>query len=266
MLNKFTFVIICSALLSSCLFLNFDAQKKYEFRGVVDKETINTYNDEFLTPLLVSILNSDYKKANKLIDMGADVDLPTKKARRARMDLENITPIMIAIEKNEFKIVDLLLKKGARINIKNSDGDTVLMKAAKLSDVKILKELVSYGAYINNVNIYGENTLMNAVKGGKYENVVFLVNNGVNLNQKEKNIKSFNGHKLESQEKGRIVSADQMYKWRGDTPLMVAVRNKDKNIAEVLISHGADKTLKNGEGKTARQIAKEEAPELLSLF
>lgn len=43
----------------------------------------------------------------------------------------------------------------------------------------------------------------------------------------------------------------------GETPLMVAARNGNMELIELLLSNGADAKLKNIQGKTARQVAKD---------
>lgn len=43
----------------------------------------------------------------------------------------------------------------------------------------------------------------------------------------------------------------------GDTPLHLACENGHLNVVTVLLMHGADKSIKNKNGKTALDIAKE---------
>lgn len=134
-----------------------------------DCDDLNCQNDFGQTPLHIAIFYEQYNFANKLIDMGADVNV---------RDFRGHTPLYYAAklnasrEKQEFleRLVDL------SDNIDEVDGtgeETALTAAVKANDPDAVSLLIEKGANPSFVNTVGDNLLNIALSGNsKSEKVV----------------------------------------------------------------------------------------------
>lgn len=84
------------------------------------------------------------------------------------------------------ELVKILLKKTINLNAKNKYGYTALIKASYKGNLEIVKSLLEKGANLNIANNYNYTALIWAVIGGKIEIVKTLVENGANLSIKNK--------------------------------------------------------------------------------
>lgn len=120
------------------------------------------------------------------------------------------TPLMYAVQRNNTKMVISLLKKGAKVNLINNDGITAIYNAIQSNNNEITGLLLSFKA---NVNI-GTSPLHKAVLNEDLNIIKKLIN-------KETNIDPINQY--------------------GNTPLAIAIREGNVDIAEFLIANGADR-------------------------
>jgi uncharacterized protein len=152
-----------------------------------------------------------------------------------------------------------LLSKGVDLNIKDLNGDTVIMKICKLN---IVEKLVKYGAEIDAQNNAGETALMHAVKCiNNVELIDFLINLGA-----DPTIKDNKGNNLliKSLEAGDFLfdailelnSIDINEKNnKGYTALMMAIYNGQNRRARILLDKGANINLRSKDGLTAIDLA-----------
>lgn len=110
-------------------------------------------------------------------------------------------------------LVEYLLAHGARVNSRNSDGDTALLKASWFNNSEIEEMLISKGASVNTANNVGTTPLHMATMRNAKESVKTLIKLGADIEARE-------------QTKLR--------------PLHMAVIFYCADIAEILISHGAN--------------------------
>ncbi len=186
--------------------------------------------------VIKAVVKNDYAAVTKYIDEGLDPNLKGKGPYQAAL-------LNTACRKNSIKMVKLLLSKGADVNLAGHQGETSLMKAASHARTpEIVKLLVEKGADINKVSDDGSSVLDFAVIGvvsrqGSMEAVKFLVNQGLDVDQ--------------SSDKKRED-------YRGYTVLMMAVRSNKIELAEYLISKGANVNTRALKGDTPLSIAVEE--------
>ncbi len=132
------------------------------------------------------------------------------------------------------QILSMLLARGATVNPKTAEGWTPLMAAAQSGDVKLVQLLVSRGAEVNAHNARGLTVLMQA---GSASVVEFLVDKGAKIN----------AHNIN----GYSVLGDVIL-WSSTSAakdVMPAV--------EFLLAHGADPNLREKDGTTILNLAKD---------
>jgi Zn-dependent protease with chaperone function len=110
------------------------------------------------------------------------------------------------------------------------EGATPLMNAASENDTEMIRTLLADGADVEETDEEGSTALHWAVYYGQLESAALLLEHGANPNT--------------------IDSYDS-------SPLMSAVTNEDVQMAELLLEFGADPVLKDSEGYTAYDYAKD---------
>jgi len=158
-----------------------------------------------------------------LIEKGADVNGGDYGAS------EN--PLMKAARYSYFKIAEFLLDNGANIEARSYEGNTPIQFAAWEGQLEMIKFLVDRGANIDTTNDLNWNALMQACVEGYYEIVEYLIKKGSNIH-------------LIDQEKGA-------------TSLMLAAWKCSEQIVKLLLENGIDKKIKDKQGKTAADYARE---------
>lgn len=184
-------------------------------------------DDYGMTPLSFAADNNNYSAVKRLIDFGADVN---------KRDKAGMTPLMRAAwEGTDIRVVELLLDKGALIGLKDNDGYSALHRAgissfSKNSDIVSL--LLDRGADIHTRSNNGETPFMSLAANFNQFDII-----------------------LRALELGADVNAIGYYGW---TPLIMAgIGGCDVEVFRLLLKNGADITVKNREGKTAYDYAKE---------
>ncbi|MGL4483817.1 MAG: ankyrin repeat domain-containing protein [Anaerovoracaceae bacterium] len=198
------------------------------------------------TPLYAACWSGNYQFVKKVINYGADV---TKDERVVLVTLEQY-------DKEDFEIVKLLLRQGASLD---SDDVLVADKAMLLVvrmrpyngseySKKIATDIVGiYGLLKKNgaeelLSKDEKNSILSEVATvGNIELVKYILNEGVNVNTVDRN--------------GRTALINISY---------VEYSPNDKKIAQILLNGGADKKLKDNNGKTAFDYAKENSKESLA--
>ena len=184
---------------------------------------VNAQKNDGSTPLFYA---RDIQKARLLIENGANVNAKFGQNSFVSESLRGITPLFYHImEKSSPEIIFLLIEKGADINAKNNKGETALFYA---QNPEIIKTLIEKGLDINAQNNEGNTPLHTVIQkaGGLNQYVVkFLLESGANPNIQNN---------------------------RGETPLHLAARDfLWIETVDLFIKKGADKSIKDNNGKTA---------------
>ena len=170
------------------------------------------------------------KVVEVLLKHGANPNLPSTSCYH---DSKHKFPLFVAVDKGKSEVVELLLKHGANINFTDSDGNTALhhvieqqpiVTPSQYSDhvvaansVKsVLDILLENKADVNAVNNAGETPLYKAASRGLLDIV-------------SKMLQEYGG----SLSKG---PAD-------GTPLVIACRQQNVEVVDVILKHGADPNL-----------------------
>ncbi|HNX77448.1 MAG TPA: ankyrin repeat domain-containing protein [Candidatus Rifleibacterium sp.] len=124
---------------------------------------------------------------------------------------------------NDPKIALLLVKAGADVNAIDEDGYTALMYAASKNEPELTRSLIKAGADVNARASNGQTPLMAAVLYGP-ETVAVLLESGANLEATDE---------------------------KGFTPLMIAVEKSREETVKLLVNAGADVNARSKNGATA---------------
>ncbi|HYW96699.1 MAG TPA: ankyrin repeat domain-containing protein [Bacteroidales bacterium] len=127
--------------------------------------------------------------------------------------------------------VKQLLSGKADVTSTDEDGRTALMLASYNGYTDIAKLLVTSGSRVNELDKEGRNALMYASTGNFPETVSLLLNNGAKIN---------------------IADTKEHF-----TALMFAASEGQAKVAEILLQHGADPSMKDVDGDTALSFARQ---------
>jgi ankyrin repeat protein len=145
---------------------------------------------------------------------------------------EGITPLIAAASEGHTDVVKLLVDAKVDINKKDLDETTPLMAAAARGNVDAAKELLAAGAKVNEQNSDGHTALM-------------FVYNG--KNQVDTLWERYSQYIKDSGEDGDVDD-------NGTGPIIREALDKHIALIELLLKNGADPTLKDKEGHTAKDF------------
>ncbi|XP_056633711.1 uncharacterized protein LOC130443214 [Diorhabda sublineata] len=118
---------------------------------------VNNRNFTGETPLLIAIKCGNIKIAEKLIQSGANVNIP---------NYEEVTPLHMSV--SHARLAHLLIKSGAYIDAKDYSGDTPLHDAVAEENLETVCMLLYYNA---DANVHGVNNLTPFMKAIISKNV-----------------------------------------------------------------------------------------------
>lgn len=194
----------------------------------------NAKNEKGETALTYAIKNADNKLIKVLIEK-ADLN--------KRDELGN-APLHLALNKDKDEIFKLLLEKGADVNVPGRRNEqikdqTVLHLAIAKEDAELAKDLLKRGADPNKANNLGQLPLIEAVLASKLdvELIKMMIEKGADVNKKEPESQA---HSLIFLTNNRDASSEAR-----------------REVGKLLLAKGADKSIKDKDGKTALDWAKQ---------
>jgi len=176
---------------------------------------------------------------------------------------------------NKLRKVKALLDSGMDVNMNLSSTDSILMEASKWSNAETVKLLLSYGPDISYRDKYGNNALTRALDNyDHYRQIVpLLLKAGADPNSKVGSSGKINFTALGRMTSRALVSknekdyqiiemllshgadSNQVPK-TGTTPLMSAAYKGNVELVKLFLKYGADPSLKNKQDETALDMAK----------
>lgn len=183
-----------------------------------------------------------------LIDKGADVNVSTNLG---------ISLLDAAINTKNLPLIEFLVKKGAKVkltNLKNS-----------INNLELLKVLLPYRDSLRKIED-GDKILADYLFGSFNEEIIsFLIDQGANVDTQNENQSSFlyqfaqryagNNEKFIEKIVRASHDIDAQYDW-GHTALAIAVLWKNFTVAKKLFEAGADPTIPDRIGFSAKDLAK----------
>jgi len=199
---------------------------------------------ESKTPFELAVDNKHFNAARILADNGADINSETYyyfqpfryrdyrqsyteklvKMDVSRIKFEKMTPLHRAITHNDLDFVKYLVDKGAKLKADSHFGGYPLDFSIYLGYYDISEFLVSRKA----PSLFAEIYLRDAVENGDYRKAELLLRSGADVNEVHDTFR--------------------------DTVLHIAAQKGDSEIIKLLIKHGADRSIKNRDGKTAAEL------------
>lgn len=139
------------------------------------------------------------------------------------------TPLFEAVSERKPQIVQLLLSNGASVQAENHTFITPLYEAAGQGNLELVQQLLDKGAKADEIYVNGATALHAAAAAHNLDIVKLLLDRGAPINS--------------------VAQHD------GGTPLCNAVISDSIPITELLLSHGADVSLKGPLGRTPLHFA-----------
>jgi ankyrin repeat protein len=174
------------------------------------------------TPLMVAAKIADPALVGLLLERGAEVNATTQNGG---------TPLMFSAIRGNLEIVETLIKHGADVNAIAHFNWTAMMVAAAKGHDEVIGLLLEHGANADVADIYGWTPLMRAVYENRFAAVsLFLQSGEVDLE-----------------------AADDS----GATALHHAAARGYVEVAQLLVTNGAELDSKNAEGLTPLAMARQ---------
>lgn len=138
-------------------------------------------------------------------------------------------PAMSAVKNGDYQALRGELVKGANPNTADNNGLTLLMYVARDEYVDMIELLVQNNAHLSATDPGGNTALHWAVMHGRYGSVESLVGLGANVNLQNR---------------------------RGETPLMIAAREGDRDIVDLILQAEPDFSIRDYSGRGALDYAR----------
>lgn len=164
------------------------------------------------TPLMLAAVNNSIEVINSLIETDSGIN---------KQDEYGMSALMFAVENNNIDSVKALLSSNdINLNLQNKYGRSAIFYAVENDNVDIVELLVDAGADYNVIDNYKSNVLHLAAQNGLDDLVYFFME--------------------EIEEKGLDPVNLDVVDLFGYTPLLLAALNGHEDIAEELVSYGAN--------------------------
>lgn len=160
-------------------------------------------------------------------------------------DNDGNTLLLLALKQRNKDLAHLLINAGADVTIADNRGQTPLMLSLFFDDIEIMQSLLKKGAHIDAQNEKGITVLMGAMNG------LGSKNQNPSLRLRFKNFAQFLIN-VDTLSQGRLKGADvNIADVNGNTPLMVAAASGDKDLVQLLLEKQAQVNTYNNSGVTA---------------
>ncbi len=188
---------------------------------------------EYTSALSRAVADEDIDAVRELISKGENVNAKEE-------SYSKITPLFVAVEQGNIEIVQMLLDAGAKVNARDKEKQTPLMRLDNDATPELIDVLVRSGAKVGLVDKEGNNALIMAAYYAPVEALKALIDAGVDINHANN---------------------------EGYTALMRAAENGSVETVKMLLEAGAQVNAVNKDGDNAWDLASgDEVRELLATF
>ncbi len=183
-------------------------------------DDLNTQTLAGETPLYWAARGGQTAAVEHLIGLGANPALPDTFGR---------TPLDNAVMGNQVDVVHVLLEKGVNLDQADRNGETALIMAAEMGREEPAALLIARGADVNHASTNGNTALSGAVRRGNSPVTQALLEAGAKVD---------------------VIDARS-----GRTPLHTAALHGHRDLAGMLLDHGASHAARDAGGKTPIELA-----------
>ncbi|XP_070771186.1 ankyrin repeat and SOCS box protein 9-like [Enoplosus armatus] len=202
------------------------------------------------SPLHDAAFNGRVLALQRLIAQGTCVNLST---------LDQVSPLHGACMQGNVACAELLMKNGADVNSSTVDGQTALSEASARGHAACVSLLLQHGATPLGTS-QTSSPIHRAAAKGHPECIEPLVQYGADVDQYidqsgfPLHVACSNQH-LSTVRKLLQLGASVNSGMCGDSSLHIAARLSSPELVSVLLDHGADRSLRNSEGKRPLDLA-----------
>lgn len=250
--------------------------------------TVNTWDEEKVTPLMYAAANNNAKIVKLLLKYGAHLDIEGAKVNTLSYAVKNdgrintvkqlldrgadvnikdndgYIPLKYAIDNKNLEMIELLIEYGADVNHRVEEERTLFMEAVSLiEDKRIIKKFIEEDSNIIARDENGITPLMFAAGNNKNTDIIDLL-----LQKEETNISrrskdgytafAYSVYNRNPEIPRKLIESGAEINIRNDhelTPLMEAVLFGEKETVEILLKAGANVNVKEEDGMTPLMFA-----------
>lgn len=180
---------------------------------------------EYQNPLASAVSDDDADLVRQLIAQGENVN------GKEDEEYDKVTPLFIAVEHGNLEIVRLLLDAGAKVNVRDAEKRTPLMRLDGDATPELVELLLRHGAKVNLEDNENNTALIHAADSAPAAVIKALIDAGADVNAVNK---------------------------EGETALMKAAYEESLEKVRMLLEAGAKVNLKNNDGETAWDMTSDE--------
>jgi ankyrin repeat protein len=205
----------------------------------IAKADVDHRNADGSTPLQWAVYKGDVAEVRRLLDEGADPNLPNE---------YGASPMSLAAEVANTEILNRLLEAGADADSPNQDGQTALMAVARTGDVAAAKALLEHGATVDARESFGGQTALMWASARRHPEMIgLLLEHGASIDARS-TPREYQRHVTAE---GRPKSLDS----GGFTSLLYSARENCIACVDVLLKHGADIDMPDPDGVSPLIVA-----------
>ncbi|XP_067653298.1 putative ankyrin repeat protein RF_0381 [Haliotis asinina] len=259
---------------------------------IISQNIININSEDLSrrTPVMVAETRGHKHLVELLLAEGADMSLVNKRRNKSKkillaacrkgnveavrhvLEQDNadinsrgvlrMTPAITAAKKGRKDVVEFLMRKGANMSLVDQRGWNILHAACWGGDVETVKYVLSQKININSLDLLRRTPVILASRKGRKEVVHLLLSEGADVSLVTKRGDNFFhaaclGGYVEMV-KYVLTLDDVDINSRGcneKTPVMMAAENGHKDVVEVLVNEGANKSLVDTNGNNILHAA-----------